>query len=87
MHVNPKSCLMEMSHLVKMTCLANFHVSSSGNSMTRLVKIFYFHDKLWHVTCKTFHVATHVRACRNEVIVELYHSNMCINYLRTFVCS
>ena len=40
MCVNPKSHLMEMSHLVKMHVSWKFNVSSSGNSISCFVEIF-----------------------------------------------
>ena len=79
MHVNPKSHLVEISHIVKMARLMAFHVLSSGNSMTHLVEI-YFLGKLWHFTCKISHAAMRVHTCRNEVIVEWYRRYMYNEY-------
>ena len=52
-----------MPHLMEISC-----GSSGGN--------FYFHGKLWHFIHEISHVDTHVYACRNEIIFELYHDDL-----------
>ena len=64
MRVNPKSHLIEMSRLVKMPHLVEIPQLVSWK--------FYSHNKLWHFTCEISHVATHVRACRNEIVIQWY---------------
>ena len=53
---------------------ATCHVSSPGNATSHLMEICISTGKLWHLTCEILHGTTCVHACKNEVIIERYHS-------------
>ena len=65
-HGNVTSCENATFREYFTSFLEKVHDLSHGN--------FYFHGKLWHFTCKISPVAMHVHACRNEGIIEQYHS-------------
>jgi len=64
-----------MTHLMKMPCLISWNAMSHHVEMPCLVTWKnIFHGKLLHFTCKILRIATRVHTCRNEVVIEQYHT-------------